>query len=320
MTGVSAANKCGTIQLANGTDNSTKLLASIDQLILEAGFDCSIETVASDPDTAIDTTKPVIVSASSASQFVKLIDNPAGKDSLRSVNNNPITDAGHGWWITPEAVAKHPELKTVLDVLEHPELFADSNDSSSGIFFSCPKGQQCQYINANLFRAFEMKDKGWIQKIPDSRADLDHSLNSAIEQGQNWFGYYQSPSAMTGQHNLVRLDFGIEFAGVKNWRGCIEKPIADCDDPMPSAWSPSHLQTVITDKFYTEAPAEALAYLTAREFPGDLMSKLLALQNDKLLSTKETARVFMLKHPVIWKPWLSADAASKLVTALSTLH
>ena len=119
---------------------------------------------------------------------------------------------------------------------------------------------------------------------------------------------------------MVKLDFGIEFAGVKNWRGCMVKPVADCDDPKPSAWSPTHLQTVITDKLAATVPGEALAYLTAREFPSDLMSTLLATQYDKQLGTKETVRVFMLQHSLVWKPWVSADVASKIINALSTPH
>ena len=318
--GINAELKCGSIHLTSGSDESTKLLSAIDELILETGFDCSIERAENDTEADIDITKPVLVSATAQSQFDKLIDNPAGIDSLMSININPITNAGHGWWITPEAVAKHPELKTVLDVLEHPELFSDSENSTHGLFFNCPKDQRCQHMNANLFRAFDMKDKGWVQKIPVSQTDLDRSINNAIEQGQNWFGYYRSPSVMTGRHKMVKLDFGIEFAGVKNWRGCMVKPVADCDDPKPSAWSPSHLQTVITDKLAATVPGEALAYLTAREFPGDLMSTLLATQYDKQLGTKETVRVFMLQHSLVWKPWVSADVASKIINALSTPH
>ena len=319
-TGINAEFKCGLIHLTSGADESKELLSAIDELILETGFDCSIELAESDTEADIDITKPVLVSATSASQFDELIDDPAGIDSLRSININPITDAGHSWWITPEAVAKHPELKTVLDVLEHPELFTGSDDSTRGIFFSCPKDQECQHVNANLFRAFDMKNKGWVQKIPDSITDLDHSISSAIELGQNWFGYYRSPSAMTGRHKLVKLDFGIEFAGIKNWRSCIVKPIADCDDPKPSAWSPLQLQTVITDELSAAVPDEALAYLGAREIPGELMSTLLATKFDKRLSTKETVRVFILQHSLVWKPWVSTEVADKIINAMSTLH
>ncbi len=320
--GAGAADDCGTIQLASGTNASTELLANIDELILKGGFDCSIEGIATDNElTAIlESAEPVLVSAIPVNHFGLAIKSTTDTNTLRTISDNPITGVGQSWWISPEAVKKHPELKTVLDVLEHPELFAVSDDTTEGVFFGCPADSDCHHITANLFRAFEMEEKNWMLVTPDSWADLEHSLTDAIKKGHNWFGSYGSPSAMMGRHTMIKLDFGIEFAGAKNWDGCIAKPVADCDDPKPSAWRPLQLQTVVTDSFDAAVPGEAIDYLSAREFPGALMSALLALQFDQQLNAAETASVFLLQHTEVWKPWVSADIAKKVINSLSTLR
>jgi len=117
---------------------------------------------------------------------------------------------------------------------------------------------------------------------------------------------------------MVKLNFGIEFAGNKNWHGCIAKP--DCEVPRPSAWSHSPLHTIVTDSLRQTIPAEALDYLSTRVLAGDDMSTLLATQSDKQLSAKETARVFLLHHTDVWQPWVSAEVADKVIDSLATLH
>lgn len=251
-------------------------------------------------------------------QITHPVNDAIASDSLRSVNDSPISNTGQGWWITPETVAKHPELKTVLDVLEHPVLFADARNSTQGVFVGCPVNSICHPVNANLFRAFQMKDKGWKLQSPGSWSDLAHSISTAIEQGQNWFGYHESPSAITGKHNMIKLDFGVEFAGTKNWNGCMVKPVSDCTHPKPTAWRQSSHHTLVTNKFTTAIPSEVQDYLSTRIFPGNLMSHLLAEQIDKQLTTMEMAKTFLLGHKNAWQPWVSAEVASKVIDVLST--
>ena len=222
---ISANPDCGTVHLVKEQQVSAELLANVDKLILEKGFKCSVVEQKSDNvtdtlATLIAEDKPAFSSVhrSSALPANQTDDSDdAGADTLRSINDTPVTDAGAGWWITPGTLEKHPELITVLDVLEHPELFADPDNPQRGIFVGCPAERDCQTINENLFQAFDMQAKGWNLINPSDRAALDDSLNRAIENDQNWFGYHWSPSALTGRHNMVKLGFGIEFAGVSNW-------------------------------------------------------------------------------------------------------
>ena len=123
-------------------------------------------------------------------------------------NKAPITGLGEGWWITPGTLKKYPEIKgmTAMEILEHPEWFPSKEDPSKGAFVGCPAGWGCQLANANLFRAFEMEKKGWVLVDPGSAAGLDGSMAKAVERGDNWFGYYWSPTAMIGKYlSLIHI-------------------------------------------------------------------------------------------------------------------
>ena len=56
-----------------------------------------------------------------------------------------------------------------------------------------------------------MEAKGWMIVETGSAAGLDGSIAKAAERGENWFGYYWSPTALIGKYNMQAVDMG-EFA------------------------------------------------------------------------------------------------------------
>ena len=311
-----AMAECGNVQIAEMNWASAQLMANVDKIVLEEGYGCSVELVPGD-------TMPTFTSLNEKGEpdvapelWINAVRDPlkAALDEgrLRSANDGPISGLGEGWWVPPYVVENHPELKTVLDVLKRPDLFPDAEDSSKGAFVGCPAGWGCQLANANLFRAFEMADKGWKLVDPGSAAGLDGSMSKAVNRGENWFGYYWSPTALIGRHKMVKLDFGVPFAGPDNWDGCIVKPEQECADPQPSSWTMSEVHTVVTDEFAKNAGAEVMAYLRNRVYPGDVMNGMLVYMDDNQAEGADAAAEFLRAHPDVWKPWVSEDAAMKL--------
>ena len=315
----SALAACGPVVIANMNWASAVLMANVDKVILGKGYGCKTSLIQGD-------TMPTFTSMNEKGQpdvapelWVNAVRQPLGKamkeGRLHSVNNGPITDLGEGWWIPPHTAKKHPELKTVLDILNRPDLFPYQEDKSKGAFTGCPAGWGCQLTNANLFRAFEMEKKGWVLVDPGSAAGLDGSLAKAVERGQNWFGYYWSPTALAGKLGLVKVPFGVPFAGSENWDGCIVKAAQDCADPKPSAWTKSEVHTVVSDKFMKNGGV-ALDYLRARVFPGEIMNAMLAYMQFNQASGEDAAVEFLRKHEGVWTKWVSADAAVKVKSSL----
>ena len=314
-----ALAKCGAVTIASMNWASAELMASVDKIILDKGYGCDVSVVPGD-------TMPTFTSMNEKGRpdvapelWINAVRNPLAKalkeGRLHSLNDGPITGLGEGWWIPPHTAKKHPELKTVLDILKRPDLFPYQEDKSKGAFVGCPAGWGCQLTNANLFRAFEMEKKGWVLVDPGSAAGLDGSLAKAVERGQNWFGYYWSPTALAGKYSLVKIPFGVPFAGSDNWDGCIVKPEQDCADPKPSAWTKSEVHTVVSENF-SKSGGVALDYLKARVFPGAIMNGMLAYMQEEKASGEDAAVEFLRKHESIWTKWVSADAAAKVKASL----
>ena len=316
-----AMAECGDIQIAEWNWASGELMANVDKIILEAGYDCSVELIPGATTTTFASMNEKGQPDIAGELWINAVREPLNAafdaGSLHSANGGPITDLGEGWWIPPATAEKHPELKTVLDVLARPDLFPDVEDPSKGAFIGCPAGWGCQLANANLFRAFEMEKKGWKLVDPGSAAGLDGSMTKAVERGQNWFGYYWSPTAMIGKHKMVKLPFGVDFAGAENWDGCIAKSEQDCADPKPTAWTQSEVHTVVTDDFKNNAGPEVMDFLGKRIFPGQIMNDMLVYMGDNQAGGEDAAIEFLLTQGDVWEGWVSADVAAKVKASLN---
>ena len=311
--------KCGKVTIAEMNWASAELMANVDKIILEKGYGCEVELVSGatmptftsmnekgSPDVA-----PELWANAVAIPLKKAVD----ENRLIVANNAPITGLGEGWWLPPQTMKKHPELKTVLDVIERPDLFPYSEDKSKGAFVGCPAGWACQLINANLFRAFEMEKKGWVLVDPGSGAGLDGSMAKAVERGENWFGYYWSPTSMIGKYNLQKLDFGVPFAGKDNWDKCLVKPEKECASPKKSAWVNSIVNSVVSANFQKNAGV-ALDYISNRVYPGEVMNGLLVFMTNEKASGKDAAFEFLNKHENVWEKWVSSDVAQKIKASI----
>ncbi len=317
----SAFAECGEVSMADMNWPSATLMANVDKLILEHGYGCEVEMVVGATTTTFASMNEKGAPDVAGELWVNAVREPLGvamdEGRLHSAIKGPITELGEGWWIPPHTAEAHPELKTVLDILDHPELFPDKEDPSKGAFIGCPAGWGCQLSNINLFRAFEMEKKGWVLIDPGSQAGLDGSLVKANERKENWFGYYWAPTAIIGKYGMKLIPFGVDFAGAENWDGCIVKPEQECDDPKPSAWTESEVHTVVTDRFKKEASV-AMDYLGKRVFPGSVMGAMLVYMEDEQAQGPDAAVEFMTKYEDIWTPWVSPEVAEKVKSALSS--
>jgi glycine betaine/proline transport system substrate-binding protein len=311
------AQECGNVVIAEMNWASAELMANVDKLILEAGYGCDAELILGATTSTFASMNekgtPDVAPELWTNELGDPLKKAKAEGRLATANSGPITGLGEGWWISPATQAKFPDLKTVMDVIERPDLFPSAEDPSKGGIVGCPAGWGCQNINVNLFEAFGMADKGWVLIDPGSAAGLDGSISKAIERGDNWFGYYWSPTAMVGRYNLQALPFGIEFAGFENWDKCIA--VENCTDPKPTAWSASEVNTIVT-KSFMENGGPAIDYIGKRVFPGEVMNNMLIYMDENQAAGEDAAIEFLQKYEDVWMPWVSAEAAAKIKAAL----
>ncbi len=318
LTATSAmAGECGDVVIAEMNWASAEMMANVDKIILENGYGCNVELIPGATTSTFASMNekgtPDIAPELWINAVRDLLEAAKSEGRLIVANDGPITGLGEGWWIPPYTKEAHPELKTVLDIIEHPELFPDSEDPSKGAFVGCPSGWGCQHVNTNLFNAFGMADKGWVLVDPGSAAGLDGSIAKANERKQNWFGYYWTPTAIIGKYNLQKVPFGVDYAGDEHWNTCIA--VEGCPDPKPTSWIKSEVNSVITEKF-SKAGGPAIEYIGKRVFPGEVMNAMLVYMTDEQAAGEDAAIEFLTKYEDIWMPWVSPEAAEKIKAAL----
>lgn len=314
-----AVASCGDIVMAEMNWASAELMANVDKIILEEGYNCNVELVPGATMTTFasmnEKGQPDVAGELWTNAVAIPLAAAVAEGRLTPVNDGPITDLGEGWFVPDYFLANNPDIKTAMDILERPDLFPHPEDSSKGAFYGCPAGWGCQLSNANLFRAFDMEAKGWLLVDPGSAAGLDGSIAKSVERGENWFGYYWSPTALVGKYGLQLLDWGVAWGGSENWDNCIAKPEQECEDPKPSSWTQSVVNTVVTADFAANA-GEANDYLGSRVFPGSIMNGMLVYMADNQASGEDAAWEFLAKHESVWSAWVSAGAAAKIKKAL----
>ena len=310
---------CGTVTMADMSWPSASLMANVDAFIMENGYGCEVELVSGATVTTFTSMEakgePMVAPELWANAVREPLYAAIEEGRLVSAIEGPMTELGEGWWIPSYIAEANPELKTVLDVIERPDLFPATEDPSKGEFIGCPAGWGCQLSNINLFRAFEMEEKGWILTDPGTQAGLDASLVKANERKEPWFGYYWSPTVLIGKYGMKFVPFGVDFAGSDNWDGCIVKPEQDCANPQPSSWTKSEVHTVVTDKFKEQA-GDALNYLQKRIYPGAVMNGMLVYMDTEQAQGPDAAMEFLIKHEDVWTTWVPADVAEKVKSAM----
>jgi glycine betaine/proline transport system substrate-binding protein len=314
-----AVAACGEVTIAEMNWASAEFMANVDKIILEAGYGCSVELIPGATLTTFASMDTKGVPDVAPELWTQAVEVPLlaaiASGSLHSVNPKPIAGAGEGWVVPDYTMANHPELKTVLDIIERPDLFPFNEDPSKGAFVGCPAGWGCQQVNANLFRAFDMEAKGWVLVDPGSAAGLDGAMAKAVDRGEDYFGYYWSPTAMMGKFNMEMVDFGVPFVEMDHWTNCLTQ--ANCMEPQQSAWSASEINTIVTDSFISNNDPKAVAYFGKRVFPAAEMGAMLVYMGDNQAGGEDAAIEFLLNYESLWTQWVGVQAANLIKKSLN---
>lgn len=309
------ASDCGTVTIADMNWASAEFSAYLDKFILEHGYDCEVDIVAGDTvptlTSMVEKAEPDIAPELWVNSAREAIDNAVADNKLL-ITVDVLTDGGEeGWWI-PQYTAEKHGLKTVADVLAHPELFPAPEDKSRGGFYGCPSGWGCQPINNSLYTAFELDKAGFDMIDPGSAAGLSGAIAKAYEREQNWFGYYWAPTPVLGKYAMVKLDFEAPF-DADNWHNCVASE--DCDTPQKTRWIESRVHTAIVKSFADRAPAGVLDYLSKRAFKNADLNQVLAWMSEEQASGEDGAAYFLSQYADIWEAWVSKDVAEKIRAA-----
>lgn len=147
---------CGDVTIASMNWQSAEVLASLDKFILNEGYGCNADIIQGD-------TVPTITSMTEKAQpdiapegWVDLLPdvvNGGISSGKLVVASTVLTDgAVQGWWMPKYIADAHPDIKTIDDLLKHPELFPDPEDKSKGAIHNGPQGWGGTVVTAQLTR------------------------------------------------------------------------------------------------------------------------------------------------------------------------
>lgn len=314
---VNAHADCGEVTIASMNWKSAEVSAELDKLILNEGYGCDANIVVGD-------TVPTIVSMAEKGQpdiapeawidmLPEVVKTEIDKGKL--VKAAPILSNGgvNGWWIPKYFADAHPEIKTIQDVLKHPELFPNPENPKQGAVFNGAQGWAGTVATAQLFKAYKGEEAGFKLVDTGSAAGLDGSLINAYERKAGWVGFYWAPSALLGKYAMVKLDHGAPF-DKNNWDNCIT--VSTCPNPKPTAWSSDRVYTLVSDRFAKKAEADVKGYLDKRSWSTDTISALMAWMDENQASGEEGARYFLKNNEALWTQWVSPEAAANIKQSL----
>ncbi len=307
LPGLASANECGEVSITEMNWASSAIVTQVAKFLLEQGYGCSVQTVPSSTVPAVtslaENGEPDIVTEmwtnGGGPAYVKL------REEGRVKELAPVLDPGgvEGWWIPTWLAEEHPELKTIDGILANPDLVG-------GRFNNCPEGWGCRILNDNLARALGVADSGIEIFNHGSGETLATSIASAFENKEPWFGYYWAPTKVLGKYEMTKVELGPVDPEIH-----ARNQEKDRAAPEISDFPPSPVWTVVTKEFAAEKP-EVSAMLSKLTFDVDVMSSILAWQDENGASAEEAAVNFLLNNKDVWAGWLNDEAKGKLANIL----
>lgn len=195
-----------------------------------------------------------------------------------------------------------PDLKTVEDLKNYADVFADPDDSSKGRILGAISGWDIDTIMRNKYEYYGL-DEMYNYVDPGSDAALAASFASAYDKGEAIVGYYWEPTWLIGKYDMVLLEDAPYVDDESYKRGETECP------SVP-------VMVVVHKDFYKAAP-EYCEFLSKYHTSSALTAEALSYLQESGANMQDTAKWFLTQHDELIDEWLPADKAKLVRDALA---
>jgi glycine betaine/proline transport system permease protein/glycine betaine/proline transport system substrate-binding protein len=196
-----------------------------------------------------------------------------------------------------------PELKTVQDLKNYPDVFPDDEDLSKGRIYGAIPGWRVDEILYNKYTVYGL-DTYYNYVRLGSESALFASLASAYNLGEPWVGYCYEPTWIAGKLDLILLE-DTPFDQDRFYDGYGAFP----NQPLKT----------ISNPFFAEKAPDLLGFFKKYETGSQLISKALAYLDETGSTHEETAIWVLDENDNLLDEWLPSENAAKLREYLSTL-
>lgn len=288
---------------------------AVAQYILEAGYGCETETIPGETIPLINGVArgdiDVIMEIWTANPAQAWVDAEAAGTVVPVGSNFP--DATEGWFVPAYVVegenAIAPGLRSVADLPDYVELFADPEEPGMGRFYNCPAGWVCEVVNTKKLGAYGL-DEFYVNFRASGQALLA-VVESAVLQEEPILFYYWGPSWLLGKYEFYQLE-----------EPAFDQAIWDAlnaeDNPTEAtAYPTSNVIIGANAEFAAEAPV-TIGFLEAYETTNAMVSVWLAYMQENDATPQEAAVAFLQANPDLWSNWVAEDVAARVTAALET--
>lgn len=190
-----------------------------------------------------------------------------------------------------------PDLRTVEDLKDYPDVFEDPEDPSRGRILNGPTGWTVEESITMKFETYGLNET-MNNFIPGSDSSLVADLVRAYEAGEAWVGYYWSPTWITAKYDLTLL----------------EEPEFDREiwnENRGTSFPPNDVVIGVNGDFPDQAP-EVFEFLQNYETSSQLTEDALNYMEENDADEEEAAMWWMKEHEDIWTSWVDDDIAEKV--------
>lgn len=198
-----------------------------------------------------------------------------------------------------EAVA--PNLKTVEDLADYPELFQDPEDKSKGRIVGAPSSWIVSEHLAEKVETYGL-DETFNYLAPGSDSAIVASLAGAYKKGEPWVGYYWSPTWVTASYDLTLLEDNPYDENIWN-------------ENKGTEFGPNDVVVAVHKDLETQAE-DVVEFLKNYETSSELTEAALNYMEDTEADAEEAAKWWMEEYEDIWTSWVSDEVAEKVKATL----
>ena len=236
-------------------------------------------------------------------------DESLAKDIAYKASDIFASGGEEGWWVPDYVLADHPEIKSVLDLKDNWQVFAEAANPNKGRLYGCPPGWGCEIITNNLFEALGLGETFELFS-PGSGENLKASIARAVAQKEPFVGYYWSPADVIAKYKLVRLDMpAFEADKFK----CLTD--SNCANPEVTGWAVGEVAVAVVTSLKERAP-DVVAFLSKMQISNDDVSAMAAWGDENSATNEEVANHFLKNYDAVWSSWVPADVADKVRAGL----
>lgn len=193
-----------------------------------------------------------------------------------------------------------PDLKTVADLKDYPQLFQDPENPSKGIIYGGIAGWSVSKIMYQKYLHYGL-DAGYNYLEPGTDAATSAVLVSAYDRGEPVVAYYWEPTWLLGKYDFVLLE---------------DEPYDEALYLEGKCAAPSVRVTVCVSNDFYESDPEFCAFLSKYRTSSALTSAALAYMEETGADYKAAAKWFLQEHRDMVESWLTPAQAEKLYESI----